>query len=59
MLESWESETVLDDERSGENRKEGLCFSACKLNLRLVPPKDDVRGAKTKFLVTQTGISGW
>jgi hypothetical protein len=23
MLESWESETVLDDERSGENRKEG------------------------------------
>jgi hypothetical protein len=28
-----------------------------KLNLRLVPPKDDVRGAKTKFLVT--GISGW
>ena len=28
-----------------------------KLNLRLVPPKDDVRSAKTKFLVT--GISGW
>ena len=30
---------------------------ACKLNLWLVPPKDDVRGAKTTFLVT--GISGW
>jgi hypothetical protein len=32
-------------------------FLACKLNLRLVPPKDDVRSAKTTFLVT--GISGW
>jgi len=27
-LESWESEAVLDDERSGENRNEGWasCF---------------------------------
>jgi hypothetical protein len=28
-----------------------------KLNLWLVPPKDDVRGAKENILVT--GISGW
>ena len=46
MLESRESQTVLDDERSNEIGNEGgasaLCFSACKLNLPLVPSQDDV-----------------
>jgi hypothetical protein len=50
MLESRESQTVLDDERSNEIGNEGgviaplaaLCFSACKLNLPLVPSQDYV-----------------
>ena len=42
-------EIVLDDERSNEIGNGGgasyiaaLCFSACKLNLPLVPSQDDV-----------------
>ena len=48
MLESRESQTVLDYERSNEIGNEGgasglhLCFSACKLNLPLVPSQDGV-----------------
>ena len=47
-LRCWKVENlrVLDDERSNEIGNEGgasaLCFSACKLNLSLVPPQDDV-----------------
>ena len=50
-LRCWKVENlrVLDDERSNEIGNEGgasyiaaLCFSACKLNLPLVPSQDDV-----------------
>jgi hypothetical protein len=47
-FECWKVENlrVLDDERSNEIGNEGgasaLCFSACKLNLPLVPSQDDV-----------------
>ena len=42
-LRCWKVETlrVLDDERSNEGGA-ALCFSACKLNLPLVPSQDDV-----------------
>ena len=44
MLESWESETILDDEGSGKNRKEGEASYVFRhvSNLRLVPHKEDV-----------------
>ena len=43
-LRCWKVENlrVLDDERSNEGGASALCFSACKLNLPLVPSQDDV-----------------
>jgi hypothetical protein len=64
MLESRESQTVLDDERSNEIGNEGasaLCFSACKLNLPLVPSQDDVLKDNKRCydnILSECGISG-
>ena len=46
--------TMRDLAKTGKKEELAMFFG---MQVRLVPPKDDVRSAKTTFLVT--GISGW
>ena len=64
MLESRESRTVLDDEKgltkSGTKEELAvLCFSACNLNLPLVPSQDDVLKDKRCYdnILSECGIT--